>query len=218
MILFMSNILLRFNKKDIIAERNTTFYKVFKKKIRGHLKEIIPQVPDIGNSIFKSSYLIGVAFIAWYKAFLEMGLSSDEANIWIWKGTENAIKKIPRFMIPLVKKIYLGGMLRKAEEQTEKSKKGTLPEYDWSINYVKVGRNKFRLDTYECGLKKLCKKFGVEEMLPSLCRMDYLTAHYLKYSFERTKTLGDGNEVCNNQFSFIGECAWAPEKGFEHRK
>lgn len=104
MILFMSNILLRFNKKDIIAERNTTFYKVFKKKIRGHLKEIIPQVPDIGNSIFKSSYLIGVAFIAWYKAFLEMGLSSDEANIWIWKGTENAIKKIPRFMIPLVKK------------------------------------------------------------------------------------------------------------------
>lgn len=137
MILFMSNILLRFNKKDIIAERNITFYKVFKKKIRGHLKEIIPQVPDIGNSIFK---------------------------------------------------------------------------------YVKVDRNQFRLDTYECGLKKLCKRFGVEEMLPSLCRMDYLTAHYLKHSFERTKTLGDGDEVCNNQFSFIGECEWAPEKGFEHRK
>lgn len=55
-------------------------------------------------------------------------------------------------------------------------------------------------------------------MLPSICRMDYLTSHYLKNGFLRDKTLGDGDEMCNNKFYINGECEWAPEKGFGHRK
>lgn len=205
-------------KKIVIADKGKSFYKNFKKSANKHLNEIIPEVPKIGDSIFKSSYLIAVVYIAWYKAFVELGLSSDEANKWIWIATENALQKIPECFIPMAKRIYLGGMLKKAESHTIKSKNGILPEYDWSIEYVKLDDNSFRLDTYECGVQKLCNKFGTEAMLPSMCRMDYLTAHYLKHNFERTKTLGDGNEVCNNRFSFVGTCEWAPEKGFNNRK
>lgn len=43
-------------------------------------------------------------------------------------------------------------------------------------------------------------------MLLILWRMDYLTSHYSKSGFERTKTLGDGDEVCNNKFFINGEC------------
>lgn len=214
----ISIFLLSLTKKMIIKEKGIDFYYKFKTTVTKYLKEITPQVPDIGDSIFKSSYLMGVCFIGWYKVFLELGVSSDEANHWIWIATENALKKIPKLCIPLAKKLYLGSMLKKAELHTQKSQTGNLPEFDWSINYVKINENSFRLDTYACGIKKLCKKFNTEEMLPSLCRMDYLTAHYLKHNFERIKTLGDGDDVCNNKFSFIGECEWAPEKGFEHRK
>lgn len=35
---------------------------------------------------------------------------------------------------------------------------------------------------------------------------------------ERTLTLGDGDEMCNNKFFIIGECEWNPEKGFDIRK
>lgn len=218
MMFFMSNFLLKLNRKTIINKKDKIFYKNLKKKINIYLKEIIPQIPEIGDSIFKSSYIMGVIFIAWYKAFIELGLSSDEANKWIWDSAETSFKKIPNFFIPLVKKLYLGGMLKKADSHTVKSKSGNLPEYDWSIDYIKVDKNSFKLDIYECGIKKLCKKFGTEKMLPSMCRMDYLTSHYLKHGFERNKTLGDNDEVCNNRFSFQGECEWAPEKGFEYRK
>lgn len=161
---------------------------------------------------------MGVFFIAWYKSFLELGSSSEQANQWIWFSVENALKRIPNCLVPFAKKVYLGGMLKKAESHSRKSKSGQLPKFDWSIEYVKIDSNSFRLDTYECGIKKLCEKFDTRDMLPSLCRMDYLTAHYLKHSFIRDKTLGDGDNVCNNRFSLSGECEWAPEKGFEQRK
>lgn len=79
-------------------------------------------------------------------------------------------------------------MLKKAESHSKKSLEGNLPQFE------------------------------VESMLPSICRMDYLTSHYLKNGFLRDKTLGDGDEMCNNKFYINGECEWAPEKGFRHRK
>lgn len=187
-ILFMSNLLLKLNRNMIVERRGKVFYVSLKKKIKIHLKEITPQVPEIGDSIFKSSYLMGVLFIAWYKAFTQLGLSSDEANIWIWDATENALKKIPKHFVWVVKKAYIGGMLKKAESHSKKSLEGNLPQFE------------------------------VESMLPSICRMDYLTSHYLKNGFLRDKTLGDGDEMCNNKFYINGECEWAPEKGFGHRK
>jgi len=189
----MNSFLMTLTKKILIAEKGKEFYKKFKYLVQKHLNDIIPQVPEIGDSIFKSSYLMGVFFIAWYKAFIELGVSSDEANRWIWIATENALKRIPDCFIPMAKKIYLGGMLKKADVHTIKSKAGQVPEFDWSIEYVKIDNNSFRLDTYECGIKKLCEKFSTEKMLPSMCRMDYLTAHYLKHDFQRTQTLVNGH-------------------------
>lgn len=214
----LNDFLLLLSSGSLIAEKGEEFFSLFSKNVRQELRAILPEVPKIGDSIFKSSYLIGVCFIAWYRVFVKLGLTSDEANQWIWRVLENALKKIPSFLVPLAKKIYIGGMLRKAVSHTEKSKAGTLPEYDWTIAYTPVDSNCFRLDVHECGIQKLCSKFHTEEMLPSLCRTDYMVAHYLRAGFERTQTLGDGNCVSNNTFRFHGECQWMPEKGFVDRK
>lgn len=218
MFTLINNVLLHIVKKVMINEKGELFYNTFKKQARFQMKEISPLIPDIGDSIFKSSYLMCGCYIAWYKAFMLLEISSDEANKWIWRATEEALVKIPDCLIPLAKKIYIGGMLKKAVSHTQKSKAGTLPEYDWKVEYIKINDNEFYLNTYECGIKKLAKKFHVEAMLPSLCRMDYLTSHYLKSGFVRTKTLGDGDALCNNKFMINGTCEWAPEKGFEIRK
>ena len=39
------------------------------------------------------------------------------------------------------------------EGHTQKSKAGTLPEYDWKVEYIKINDNEFYLNTYECGIK-----------------------------------------------------------------
>ncbi len=214
----MNKIILSFSKKMIVKDYKEEFYKKFKIKEIECLEKMIPDVPDIGDSIFKSSYPMGVCFIAWYKVLLELGLSQEEVTKYIWKAIENMIKKVPKLFVPVARKIYLGGILKKAESHTIKSEKNELPEFDWKVKYVKVDENTFRLDTYECGVKKLCEKFGVKELLPSMCRLDYLTAHYLHHGFVRDKTLGDGDELCNNTYSLTGECKWSPEEGFVNRK
>lgn len=206
------------NKKYFINKYSKEFYKNFVCAVKKELSKIIPEVPAIGESIFKTSYEMGIFYIAWFKVLKKNKISSDEASRVIWDATENCLRMIPKVFVPIAKRIYINPMIRKAIPHTEKSKNNTLPEYDWKIEYKKIDENCFYLNTYECGIKKLCDKFGVSEMLPSLCRMDYLTSHYLKCGFERTKTLGDGNEVCNNKFYINGECEWAPEKGFIVRK
>lgn len=215
---FMNNVAIILNKKYFIEKYGMNFYNKFKRNVHKKLNKIIPIVPDIGDSIFKSSYLIAIFYIAWFQVLKEMSVSTDDANLIIWDATENCLKKIPNIFIPLSKKIYLNPMIKKAESHTIKSKENNLLEYDWKIEYKKINKNCFYLNTYECGIMKLCKKFKTEEMIPSLCRMDYLTSHYLKSGFERTLTLGDGDEMCNNKFFIDGECEWSPEKGFDRRK
>lgn len=205
-------------KKPMTAEKGREFYALFRKTARQELTEILPEVPDIGDSIFLSSYWCGVCCIAWYRAFLRLGVDPDEANQWIWRVIERSLQMLPGFLIPFVRKLYLGGMLKKAEPHREKRNAGTLPEYDWVVTCTPVDKECFRLDIHECAIQKLCRKFHAEGLLPSLCRTDYLVAHYLRAGFERTKTLGDGDDICNNTFRFHGECQWMPEKGFVDRK
>ena len=90
--------------------------------------------------------------------------------------------------------------------------------YDWQIQYRDVDTNCFEIDILACGIKKLAADFHAEGMLPGICRMDYLYASIMKNGFERTKTLGDGDDCCNCRYFLKGDCEWAPEKGFVTRK
>lgn len=110
----LNNAMLLLAKKPMTAEKGKDFYALFRKTARQELTEMLPEVPDIGDSIFLSSYWCGVCCIAWYRAFLRLGIDPDEANQWIWRVIERSLQMLPGFLIPSVRKLYLGGMLKKA--------------------------------------------------------------------------------------------------------
>lgn len=37
-------------------------------------------------------------------------------------------------------------------------------------------------------------------MLPGICRVDYLIAHYMNVGFDRTQTLGEGGTMCDCRY------------------
>ena len=43
-------------------------------------------------------------------------------------------------------------------------------------------------------------------MLPGICAVDYIVAHYMGNGFSRTKTLGDGDDCCNCRYEIKGKC------------
>lgn len=194
------------------------FWVVFKIESKRNLELILPQIPDIGDSLFSFNYQFGPCYIAWYKAFLKLGLSEEEIGKTIWVMNEKLVTTIPKPFLHMTGKVYLNGFRKQAMAHVEKQKMGKLHPYDWKVEYRELTKNTFELDIRECALLRLAEDFDARELLPSICRMDYLLSHLMGNGFERTKTLGDGDDCCNCRYHVIGECEWSPEKGFVDRK
>lgn len=206
------------SKKYIVNKYGEVFWKDFKQKSMRILNSILPKVPDIGESIFAFNYDFCPTYISWYKSFMELGLSSDEACKEIWKMNECLVTIIPSWMLSLSVNAYLGGFRRSAARHEQRMKANKLHPYDWKIAYREIDDKTFEIDITECAMLKLSKDFDALGMYPAICRMDYLFSHYMGSGFERTKTLGDGDSCCNCRYHMRGSCEWAPEKGFEYRK
>lgn len=205
-------------KKVIVQKYGNVFWTEFKINSKAHLSDILPQVNDIGDSIFAFNYDFCPAYIAWYKAYIGLGLSSDEACKEIWMMNEKLVTVIPKWLLDISVKGYIGAFRKKAQQHVQKQEARNLHPYDWKLVYREVSENTFKLDITECGMLKLSQDFDAMGMYPMICRMDYLFSHYMGNGFERTKTLGDGDNCCNCRYSIVGSCEWSPEKGFENRK
>lgn len=206
------------SKKWMINKYGIQFWHRFKDESDQWLARILPEVPDIGNSIFAFNYDFCPAYIAWYKALIGLGLSNNEAGEVIWAINEQVITMVPSWLMPLGKRMYLGGFRRKAAKHAEKSRLNDLHPYDWKMTFREIGKNTFEIDITECGMLKLGRDFDALGMFPMICRMDYLFAHYMGNGFERTKTLADGDECCNCRYHLIGSCGWPPAGGFYDHK
>ncbi|MEA4848916.1 MAG: L-2-amino-thiazoline-4-carboxylic acid hydrolase [Clostridiaceae bacterium] len=210
---------LRAVRDNIIKGYGRPFYKNFKAKAKREYRAVLPQVPDIGGSIFRFNYAFTPAYIAWYKSFRAMGLDKDGAVELIWEINESMLRLIPSWLLKCCgAKVYLGGFRNKAPGHAMKSAQKDLHEYDYKIRFREIDDNAFEIDIYECGMKKLCEKLDALDLFPGVCRIDYMVSHYMGCGFHRTKTLGDGDDCCNCRYEMSGACAWEPGKGFEGRK
>lgn len=206
------------SRKYFCEKYGAEWFSELKKLSNKHFNEILPRVPNIGKSIFAINYKFAPAYIAWYKALEQLGVESSEIDKDIWTINEKLMKTFPRFILKVSGKIYLSSLRKNAIRHIEKQKQNKLHPYDWKIAFRNIDNNSFEIDITECAYKKLSKDFGVEEMLPGICRMDYLIANLMGNGFTRTKTLGDANDCCNCRCSKVGFCEWSPEKGFNYRK
>lgn len=206
------------SRKVLIKKYGKKFWKSFKKLSKEKLAAILPLTPDIGKSIFPLNYQFGPAYIAWYKTFIELGLQQKEAWETIWMMNEKMVTILPKFLRHLTGKSYINSFRKKAAAHVERQQKNELHPYDWRVIYREINSNTFELDITECGIIKLTHDFDADGLLPGICRMDYLLSHLMGNGFERTKTLGDGDDCCNCRYHIIGTCEWSPEKGFEGRR
>jgi len=206
-------------KTSLVKSFGKEFYVQFASRSKQTLQKMLPEVPDIGDSIFALNYNYGPSYFSWYAALRSLGLDQATANRWIWQINEDFVKAFPKPILHwFAKNMYLGVFRKKAQEAEQRGRAGLNHEFDWRIEYVNISANTFGINIYECGMLKLAIKLGYLEMFPNVCRMDYLFSHYFDNSFTRSGTLADGNICCDCVYQFPGQCEWAPEKGFATRK
>lgn len=218
MIMLIYHITMARSKGFITDKYGVAFWKKFRALSKEHLNVILPNVPDIGDSVFSFNYKFGPPYIAWYKSFLELGLKKDESIQNIWKMNEKMVTTVPKPFLHASGNAYMGGFRKKANAHIARQNRGELHPYDWRIAYREIEKNTFEIDITECAMKKLAHSFDAEGLLPGICRMDYLFSSVMGTGFSRTKTLGDGDDCCNCHYELEGRCEWAPEKGFDTRK
>ncbi|MGE5458981.1 MAG: L-2-amino-thiazoline-4-carboxylic acid hydrolase [Methanobacterium sp.] len=209
---------LRRSKKVIIQRYGKEFYKDFKRLASEAVSQVISQMPDIGNTIFAFNYKFAPTYIACYRASQALGLTPDEIQDMLWHVNERLITMVPKIFMKIFIRSYLNNFRHKAREHERLGQEKLLHPFDWVIQYRNINDTTFEIDIYECGIMKLAAKFDALGILPSVCRVDYMMSNYMGAGFERTKTLGDGDDCCNCRYIIGGNCEWAPDKGFIDRK
>lgn len=206
------------SRKALIGKYGKEFWDTFRKNSKQKLNEILPLTPDIGDSIFSFNYKFAPAYIAWYKSLEEAGLCQQEIWEVIWLMNDKMATTVPQPFLHATGRRYFNGFRKKTAAHIKRQQQNKLHPYDWRIAAREVDDNTFEIDITECAMKKLAHDFDADGLLPGICRMDFLFSHLMGNGFERTKTLGDGDDCCNCRYHIEGSCEWSPEAGFEYRK
>ena len=208
-IIKVANLALMLCSKSTLKEvLGTEKYRLFRKKTTYYKKKYYPEIPEIGKTVFDTSYYFASCYFFYFPALKDLGYSAKEAGTIIWKINESFLRKIPRLFLAFTGNFYVSRSKKMGIWATEQAKRNNLHPYDWRIEYKEISKQKWSIDIMECYVIKMAKRFNQMDMFPYICRMDYLFSHYFKQGFERTKTLGDGNDCCNCQWEIPGKCDW----------
>lgn len=193
--------------------------KAFWKSFRAHsdtvFRQVAAELPDIGDSIFSFNYAYAPSYVAWYQSMRQLGLNREQADDLMWKMNEKMLLSVPKPFLHMAGKSYLNSFRKKAKQHLQRQGKPGFSEYDWLIDYRDVDANSFEIDIRRCGFITVAKQYGVEEMLPGICAVDYMVSHYMGNGFSRTKTLGDGDECCNCHYELTGKCPLRAPEGMK---
>ena len=166
------------------------------KNVQKEYKDIMTRASDIGdNNIFVTSYAMGAYYLAMCR---ETNLSPEENYEILNKGIIGS----------KVFKIFLGnaqGYLneKRMNDRKEKALESHKRKYknDWVWDVVdKDEMYDGGYDYYECGVCKLFKDEGAQELAKYVCKLDYGMFDMIGITLTRTKTIADGDDICDFRF------------------
>lgn len=179
---------------------------------------LLPRMPELGRSILAPNLDICMIFCAWFMALKEQGLSSDEAVRRIWDFNHAYLESWPAWVMKLGGLIWTLNQLRLGPLADEQARSGRTHPDDWAVRFQRQGFLAWRFDITGCGILKFARTNGLEEILPGLCRLDYLHYHYFGVAFRRRGTLADGCDRCDCRYHYPGRTAWPVPMDIEGSK
>ena len=168
------------------------------------LEKLIPELPDIGD---KSDELNeGVAAIAvgiaYYRSFKQQKMSVESLGKMLYDLRAYQYSEMTEEQKKAqADEAFSSKRLNEQKEWTKWSQKYIYP-YNWAAHYVEGDGKEFDYGTdyVECGIAKICHKFEADDLVPFICLLDLLESNILGLGLARTKTLADGDNICDFRF------------------
>lgn len=168
------------------------------------LDKLIPQLPDIGDkSVELDESMIMIAIcISYYKAFKKQKLSAEVLGKMLYDLRAFQFAQMTEDeKNATTNEMFSSKRLDEQKEWATWSLKCTHP-YNWAAKFIEGDDKSFDYGTdyIECGVAKVCHKFEADELVPFICLMDLLESHELGLGLHRSKTLADGDNLCDFRF------------------
>ena len=174
------------------------------KDAQKELKIIIPQLPDIGDKsaeLDESMIMIAIC-ISYYRAFTKHNLSVELLGKMLYDLRSFQFSEMSESeKKATADEFFSSKRLQEQKEWATWSLKCTYP-YNWAAKFINGDGKEFDFGTdyKECGVAKVCHKFKADELVPFICLMDLLESDILGLGLVRTKTLADGDNLCDFRF------------------
>ena len=153
------------SRSVLIHEYGKAFWQSFRQLSARYFREVRPQVPDIGKSIFSLNYQFLPAYVAWYRAFSDLKLSPEEIDRNIWMMNDRMVSNVPRWLSKAIGRQYYQSFQQKAASHLERQAKNQSHPLDWKIEYRKLSEEAFEIDILSCPFQQLSGKLGAAGLL-----------------------------------------------------
>ena len=162
-------------------------------KVRKEYREMVERTPGIGGSSNEENLIGACYFFSMAKVI--PGMTPDLLDDIIAEGMKS------KLMVKAHEGKRKKGVIFSEREQQKKlseAEKSHTSKYvmDWEFTY-EPGVDEFRITYTKCGVLKLAERENVREFLPCMCHLDFPKYEMVGGKLERTKTLADGDDVCN---------------------
>jgi hypothetical protein len=187
------------------------FYVRFKQVAEDKLRELLPKLPDLGDSVASTSYAFITAYVPFFHAFRQFDQTREQAGELLWVMNENMLRRIPSTIRALLGRISTSkAMVRSLRAAQRRGEQGLTHPMDWCMKISEPAEGGYCTTWTRCGALQVLRSIGEDGVFPYACRIDYLMANLMGLRFTRTKTLADGDDCCNNYIAGPGVTEWAP--------
>lgn len=186
---------LDYSDKEIDSIANETTHE---------FRELLPAIPYIGgdsNPMTEDLENPAMA-LAFYRVMKCHGKSVEEVGNIICKATEDTISAYPKWLLRLNGKKFFGKeYIQQLRENAEESQK---KEYSgaWVYDYVEGDWDKFDYgyNHTECGIVKYFHEQNADELIPYMCKLDFIYSDALDEGLVRTNTIAEQGMYCDFRY------------------
>lgn len=169
------------------------FYEL--KKYKKHLKKTYKALLRRTETIEKSPEMNSALYMAMV-LFSAHKANPEIVNEKMFETITIQISKAPFLQKSLLKRNPFSEKEQAIKKQEAEDSQKFDFKYGWKFTHELKG-NEFFTTYTKCGICDLAKKEGCMPLVTYICRLDFITYDLMGTKLIRTKTIGDGDDICD---------------------
>ncbi len=174
------------------------------KKASAQFKNIVLMLPEVGGEKNDDTQylIIGAWYLAYYRPMKELNMHAEDVGRMIYELNRIDLEHMPqRHELEQGDDKFSPEAEAKMKAWAESTQLHTYPG-NWVAEFIKGNGDDFDFgyNYTECALCKFYYSRGTPELAPFVCLNDFIRSKRLNTGLHRTKTLGQGDDLCNFRY------------------